>query len=117
MAIKVGINGFGRIGRLFFRAAMRQGGIEIVGINDLVEADNLAYLLQRDTMHGRFEKKVSVESDGLTCDGVHTRCTSERDPSNLPWADLGVDTFWNRPASSPRRMMPRSIFQPAPRGC
>lgn len=91
MAIKVGINGFGRIGRLFFRAAMRQGGIEIVGINDLVEADNLAYLLQRDTMHGRFEKKVSVESDGLTCDGVHTRCTSERDPSNLPWADLGVD--------------------------
>ena len=91
MAIKVGINGFGRIGRLFFRAAMRQGGIEVVGINDLVESDNLAYLLQRDTMHGRFEKQVTADAGGLTCDGVHTRCTSERDPSNLPWADLGVD--------------------------
>ena len=53
MAIKVGINGFGRIGRLFYRAAMRQGGIEILGINDLVDSDNLAYLVQRDTMHGR----------------------------------------------------------------
>ena len=67
MAIKVGINGFGRIGRLFFRAAMRQGGIEIVGINDLVESDNLAYLLQRDTMHGRFEKQVTADAGGLTC--------------------------------------------------
>jgi glyceraldehyde 3-phosphate dehydrogenase len=55
VAIKVGINGFGRIGRLFYRAAMRQGGIEIVGINDLVSSDNLAYLVERDTVHGRFE--------------------------------------------------------------
>ena len=91
MAIKVGINGFGRIGRLFYRAAMRQGGIEIVGINDLVASDNLAYLVQRDTVHGRFEKDVSATADGLVCDGITTRCTSERDPSNLPWAELGVD--------------------------
>ena len=91
MAIKVGINGFGRIGRLFYRAAMRQGGIEIVGINDLVDSDNLAYLVQRDTVHGRFEQDVTATSDGLTCGGITTRCTSERDPLNLPWAELGVD--------------------------
>lgn len=91
MAIKVGINGFGRIGRLFYREAMRQGGIEIVGINDLVESDNLAYLVQRDTMHGRFEKDVSAVGSGLVCDGVTSNCTSERDPANLPWRDLGVD--------------------------
>ena len=91
MAIKVGINGFGRIGRLFYRAAMRQGGIEVVGINDLVDSDNLAYLVQRDTVHGRFEQDVTATSDGLTCGGITTRCTSERDPLNLPWAELGVD--------------------------
>ena len=91
MAIKVGINGFGRIGRLFYRAAMRQGGIEVVGINDLVSSDNLAYLVERDTVHGRFEKAVTATEDGLVCDGVTTRCTSERDPANLPWSDLDVD--------------------------
>ena len=91
MAIKVGINGFGRIGRLFYRAAMRQGGIEIVGINDLVSSDNLAYLVERDTVHGRFEKNVVASDGALTCDGITSRCTSERDPANLPWADLGVD--------------------------
>ncbi|MEC9156822.1 MAG: type I glyceraldehyde-3-phosphate dehydrogenase [Planctomycetota bacterium] len=91
VAIKVGINGFGRIGRLFYRAAMRQGGIEIVGINDLVSADNLAYLVQRDTVHGRFEKSVTASEGSLSCEGVSTRCTSERDPANLPWAELGVD--------------------------
>ncbi|MCH2144274.1 MAG: type I glyceraldehyde-3-phosphate dehydrogenase [Phycisphaerales bacterium] len=91
MAIKVGINGFGRIGRLFYRAAMRQGGIEIVGINDLVSSDNLAYLVERDTVHGRFEKAVVASDGALTCDGITSRCTSERDPANLPWADLGVD--------------------------
>ena len=70
---------------------MRQGGIEIVGINDLVSSDNLAYLVQRDTMHGRFEKIVTAGEGRLSCDGITTRCTSERDPSNLPWSDLGVD--------------------------
>ena len=84
MAIKVGINGFGRIGRLFYRAALRQGGIEIVGINDLVSSDNLAYLVQRDTMHGVFEKTVSAGEGSLSCEGMTTRCTSERDPANLP---------------------------------
>ncbi len=73
MAIKVGINGFGRIGRLFYRAAMRQGGIEIVGINDLVSSDNLAYLVERDTVHGRFEKSVVASDGALTCDGITSR--------------------------------------------
>jgi glyceraldehyde 3-phosphate dehydrogenase len=91
VAIKVGINGFGRIGRLFYRAAMRQGGIEIVGINDLVSSDNRAYLVERDTVHGRFEKSVTASEGALSCEGHTSRCTSERDPSNLPWADLGAD--------------------------
>lgn len=91
MAIKVGINGFGRIGRLFYRAAVRQGGIEIVGINDLVDCGSLAYLLGHDTMHGRFEKKVTAGNNVIECDGTTTTCVSERDPANLPWGDLGVD--------------------------
>jgi len=90
VAIKVGINGFGRIGRLFYRAAMRQGGVEIVGINDLVPSDNLAYLVQRDTVHGRFEQDVIATAEGLSCGGLDTRCTSERDPGSLPWAELGA---------------------------
>jgi len=91
MAIRVGINGFGRIGRLAFRAGVRQGGIEFVGINDLVQADNLAYLLKYDTMHGRFEKEIEVTGDGFTVGGQSVKCVSERDPASLPWRELGVD--------------------------
>jgi glyceraldehyde 3-phosphate dehydrogenase len=91
MAIKVGINGFGRIGRLVYRKAIESGKIEIVGVNDLVDPDNLAYLLKYDTMHGRFGHDVELTSDGFTCNGVKTRCTSEKDPSNLPWKDLGAE--------------------------
>ncbi|MFK7960683.1 MAG: type I glyceraldehyde-3-phosphate dehydrogenase [Phycisphaerales bacterium] len=91
MAIKIGINGFGRIGRLVYRAARRQGDIEIVAINDLVPAENLAYMLEFDTMHGRFEHGVTAEGDHLVCGGHRTRCLSERDPAQLGWGDLGVD--------------------------
>ena len=91
MAIKVGINGFGRIGRLVYRQAVQQGGIEIVGINDLVPADNLAYLLRYDSTHGRFDHAVEDAADGFSCNGVKTKCFSERDPEALPWGDLGVD--------------------------
>ena len=91
MTIKIGINGFGRIGRLVYRNAMTQGGIEIVGINDLVPADNLAYLLRYDSTHGRFSHEVSLTNDGFECNGKKTRCLSERDPANLPWTELGVD--------------------------
>jgi glyceraldehyde 3-phosphate dehydrogenase len=91
MAIRIGINGFGRIGRLVYRIATRHGGFEVVGINDLVPADNLAYLLNHDTLHGRFEHKADADENGFTCNGSHTRCVSERDPKELPWGDLGVD--------------------------
>lgn len=89
--IRIGINGFGRIGRLVYRIAVERGGIEIVGINDLVPADNLAYLLRYDTMHGRFGHDVAVDGDSLVCGSMRTRCTSEKDPAALPWKSLKCD--------------------------
>lgn len=96
MAIRIGINGFGRIGRLVQRFAAQSGGFEIVAVNDLVPADNLAYLLKYDTMHGRFRvdgKPATVEAgeNSFSVNGKTTRAFSERDPSALPWKDLGVD--------------------------
>jgi len=91
MTIRIGINGFGRIGRLVYRAASMTGDFEIVAINDLVPADNLGYLLQYDTMHGQFAKTVTITEDGFDVDGMHTKCLSERNPAALPWGDLGVD--------------------------
>lgn len=91
MAIKVGINGFGRIGRLVYRAMMEQGGFEILAVNDLVPSDNLAYLLQYDTMHGRFGHEVTHDDAGFTAAGKTTKCVSEKDPASLPWKALGVD--------------------------
>ncbi|MCA9292832.1 MAG: type I glyceraldehyde-3-phosphate dehydrogenase [Phycisphaerales bacterium] len=90
MAIRVGINGFGRIGRLVYRAGVDQG-IEFVAVNDLVPSDNLAYLLKYDSTHGRFKHSVETQDDGFTVGGKKTKCFSERDPSKLPWADLGID--------------------------
>ncbi len=91
MTIRIGINGFGRIGRLVYRAATLSGDIEIVAINDLVPSDNLGYLLQYDTMHGQFCKHVDITDEGFNVEGMQTKCFSERDPARLPWADLGVD--------------------------
>ena len=91
MTIRIGINGFGRIGRLAYREAVRRGNFEIVAINDLVPAENLAYLLNYDTMHGRFEHHVEAQDGNLNCQGATTRCLSERDPAALGWGDLGVD--------------------------
>ena len=91
MAIRVGINGFGRIGRLMYRAGLKQGGIEFVAVNDLVPSDNLAYLLRHDTMHGRFDGTVESGEGQFTVNGKVTKCFSERDPANLPWGKLGCD--------------------------
>ena len=91
MAIRVGINGFGRIGRLVYRAGVRRGGIDFVAVNDLVPADGLAYLLQYDSTHGRFEKEIKAEADHFTCGGMKTVCLSVREPAQLPWGDLGVN--------------------------
>ena len=93
MAIKVGINGFGRIGRNVFRSAVQNFGndIEIVGINDLLEPDYLAYMLQYDSVHGRFGAEVSVDGDHLVVNGKRIRLTQERDPANLKWDAVGAD--------------------------
>jgi len=90
MAVKIAINGFGRIGRLVYRIVMEQGGFDIVAVNDLVPADNLAYLLSYDTMHRRFRRKVEAKDGGFVCDGRLTRTFAEKDPAALPWKDLGV---------------------------
>ena len=93
MPVKVGINGFGRIGRLVFRAAAYRtdDDIQVVGVNDLVPADNLAYLLKHDSTHGMLRGKVSSTDTSFTMDGREIRCFSEKDPSKLPWGELGAD--------------------------
>ncbi|HEB96991.1 MAG TPA: type I glyceraldehyde-3-phosphate dehydrogenase [Sedimenticola thiotaurini] len=92
MAIKVGINGFGRIGRMVFRAVTKDfPNIEIVGINDLLDADYLAYMLKYDSVHGRFSKDVAVEDNNFVIDGRKIRLTAERDPADLKWDEVGAD--------------------------
>jgi len=93
MAIKVGINGFGRIGRMVFRAAVQNFGkdIEIVGINDLLEPDYLAYMLTYDSVHGRFKGDVAVKDGHLVVNGKTIRLTAEKDPSHLKWNEVGAD--------------------------
>jgi len=92
MAIKIGINGFGRIGRMVFRAAVQNfSDIEVVGINDLLEHDYLAYMLKYDSVHGRFKGEVSVSGSNLIVNGKTIRLTQERDPANLKWNEVGAD--------------------------
>ncbi len=92
MTIKVGINGFGRIGRMVFRAVAKDfKDIEIVGINDLLDADYLAYMLKFDSVHGRFDGDVTVEGNNLVVDGKSIRLTAERDPADLKWNEVGAD--------------------------
>jgi glyceraldehyde 3-phosphate dehydrogenase len=92
MSVRVGINGFGRIGRLFVRAALRQGAdLEIVGINDLTDSRTLGHLLKYDSVHGPFQGTVAVEEDALVIDGRRVRVTAETDPANLPWKELGAE--------------------------
>ncbi len=90
MAIKVGINGFGRIGRLAFRAALLRNDIEVVGINDLIDVDYMAYMLRYDSTHGRFKGEVSVSDGKLVVNGKAIRVTAERNPSDLKWGDIGA---------------------------
>ena len=88
---KVGINGFGRIGRLAFRAAMERKDIEIVGINDLVDPEYMAYMLKYDSTHGRFEGNVEVKDGHLVVNGKKIRVTAEKDPANLKWGEVGAE--------------------------
>ncbi|MBY0579042.1 MAG: type I glyceraldehyde-3-phosphate dehydrogenase [Burkholderiales bacterium] len=92
MAIKVGINGFGRIGRMVFRAAVKDfPEIEVVGINDLLEPDYLAYMLKHDSVHGRFKGDVAVEGNTLIVNGKKIRLTAVKDPAELKWNEIGAD--------------------------
>ena len=100
MAIRVGINGFGRIGRLAFRQGLSRG-IEFVAINDLVQAPNLAYLLKYDSTHGKFDADVHAENNSIIVNGNEVKCLSERDPAQLPWGDLGVDYVVESPGLFP----------------
>lgn len=88
---KVGINGFGRIGRLAFRAALTRKDIEVVGINDLVDADYMAYMLKYDSTHGRFEGTVEAKDGHLVVNGKKIRVTAEKDPANLKWNEVGAE--------------------------
>jgi glyceraldehyde 3-phosphate dehydrogenase len=91
MTIRVGINGFGRIGRMVFRAAQDFDDIEVVGINDLLDPEYLAYMLKYDSVHGRFKGDIAVEGSTLKVNGNNIRLTAERDPSALKWGAIGVD--------------------------
>ena len=93
MTIKIGINGFGRIGRFVFRASIYRPelGIQVVGINDLLPPDYMAYMLKYDTMHGQFQGKVEVKDGHLVVNGNTIRVTAERDPENLNWGDIGAE--------------------------
>ena len=92
MTIKIGINGFGRIGRMVFRAAVKNfKDIEVVGINDLLEPDYLAYMLQYDSVHGRFDGSIAVEGNTLVVNGKKIRLTAVKDPAELKWGEVGAD--------------------------
>lgn len=89
--IKIGINGFGRIGRLVFRASVHRENIEVVAINDLLDVEHLAYLLKYDSVHGRFDGTVDIDGGHLVVNGKKIRITAEKDPTNLKWDEVGAD--------------------------
>ena len=89
--MKIGINGFGRIGRLIFRSAMKKPGISVAGINDLLDAEHLAYLLKYDSVHGQYQGEVNIVDDKLVVDGNEIKLFSERNPSDIKWGNLDID--------------------------
>lgn len=91
MAVKVGISGFGRIGRLVYRAAMGNPRLDIVAVNDITDAKTLAHLLKYDSVHGVLNSEVKAEGNFIVVDGKKTEVFAEKDPSNLPWGKLGVE--------------------------
>ena len=90
MSVNIGINGFGRIGRLVFRRMMEQGGYNIVAINDITDAKTLAYLLKYDSVHGKYPGAVSADGDSIVVDGKKIKVLAEKDPSKLPWKELNA---------------------------
>src|SRR5210317_1276048 len=90
-SMKIGINGFGRIGRIAFRVAAARPDVEIVGINDLLDVEHLAYLLKYDSVHGRFNGTVEIANGNLVVNGKEIRITAERNPEDLKWGEVGAD--------------------------
>jgi len=115
MAIKVGINGFGRIGRNIMRAAMGDTGIDFVAVNDLTNAQTLAHLLKYDSILGNLKADISAKGDRISVNTDEFQVLSVKDPAQLPWKDLGVEIVLNRPVSSPIVIPPRSTCPPAPK--
>ena len=91
MSIKIGINGFGRIGRLVFRAGINRPEIEFVGINDLCEPGYLAYMLKYDTMHGKFDGTIEATEDALIVNGKKIMVYAKRNPAEIPWGEIGAE--------------------------
>ncbi|MGB5328040.1 MAG: type I glyceraldehyde-3-phosphate dehydrogenase [Gammaproteobacteria bacterium] len=91
MTVRVGINGFGRIGRMVFRAAQEFGDVEVVGINDLLDPEYLAYMLKHDSVHGKFKGDIAIDGNTLVVNGQNIRLSAERDPAELKWGDIDVD--------------------------
>ena len=114
MSIKVGINGFGRIGRMVFRASLNHPEIEIVGINDLCPADYLAYMLKYDTMHGKCDAEISYTESSIIVNGKEIPVSAERNPADLPWAKLGAEYVCGVHRPVPDRES-QAIWTPAPR--
>ena len=114
VSVKIGINGFGRIGRNYFRAALAQGAdLEIVAVNDLTDNKTLAHLLKYDSITGRLDATVDYDDENLIVDGKSIKAFAERDPANLPWASSASTSSSSRPASSPRPPTPASTSTPA----
>ena len=90
MAVNIGINGFGRIGRLVFRRMMQQGGYNVVAINDITDAKTLAYLLKYDSVHGMYPGTVTADGDNIVVDGKKFKVLAEKDPAKLPWTELNA---------------------------
>lgn len=116
MSVKIGINGFGRIGRNFFRAALAKGSdLEIVAVNDLTDNKALAHLLKYDSITGRLDATVELDGDRIVVNGKPIIVLEERDPANLPWASWESTSSSSRPAASPSRRTRASTSPRVPR--
>ena len=116
MSIKVGINGFGRIGRLVFKRMMAMGGFEIVAINDITDSKTLAHLLKYDSVHGKYPGEVKATEGGISVNGKEIKVLTENDPANLPWGKLGAEFSQNaKSLSFISKQEQRKLFYPLPR--
>jgi glyceraldehyde 3-phosphate dehydrogenase len=113
MATKIGINGFGRIGRLVYRAAMRNPDLEIVAVNDIADAGVLAHLLKYDSVHGRLNADVVAVGDTISVNGKECRVTAERNPARLPWNEMGVEIVLESTGLFKKRAQAAAIWPPA----